>query len=182
MTKVFVICTLLTCLDWFHDTFNCLPPISTSSEEMSQVELPKEYLASVCWINGIYMYPELHVHMDKSSFYGIPSSLDYDGLLNLPKSAGHASGMCRTTPKFSSSSHTDKSCKKMEKLYFTQYQWMPFLVGTLGIFFYVPYMLFRIINTDMVSLRNSIRPEKVSKNIYLPLLESYLLERPFKLN
>ena len=161
VTKVFVICTLLTCLDWFHDTFNCLPPISTSTEEMSSpVELPREYLASVCWINGIYLYPELNVHMDKSSFYGIPTSLDYDGLYDV-STAGRAPGICRTVPRFSSSKMVNNNCRKMEKLYFTQYQWMPFLVGTLGIFFYVPYMLFRIINTDMVSLRNSIRPEKV---------------------
>ena len=52
-------------------------------------------------------------------------------------------------------------CTPMSKQYYLQYQWMPFYVASLAILVYMPYVLFRIVNTDMVSLRTTMKSEKV---------------------
>ena len=48
-------------------------------------------------------------------------------------------------------------CKEMSKTFYLQYQWMPFLVASLALMQYFPYFVFRIVNTDMISLRQTLK-------------------------
>ena len=52
-------------------------------------------------------------------------------------------------------------CRPFVKRYYLQYQWMPFYVATLSLMYYLPYVFFRIINTDMISLKSTLTKEKV---------------------
>lgn len=36
--------------------------------------------------------------------------------------------------------------------YFLQYQWLPFYVASLAALYYVPYILFKMVNADILSL------------------------------
>lgn len=58
-------------------------------------------------------------------------------------------------------------CQPMVKRYYLQYQWMPFYIATLSLLFYMPYVLFRIVNTDMISLKASLGKDKVSVHLYV---------------
>ena len=55
-----------------------------------------------------------------------------------------------------------KSCVPLKQYFFAQYQWMPFFIGSLSLLFYLPYIMFRIVNTDFISLKNDLEtPETV---------------------
>ena len=64
---------------------------------------------------------------------------------------------------------------------------MPFYIGACAVFYYMPYMLFRIINTDIISLRTAVKSSGFSdtdgiiKNYFdvkiNPLLHQYLRVR-----
>ena len=57
-------------------------------------------------------------------------------------------------------------CQPMKKLYYLQYQYMPFFVTSMAVLLYMPYVLFRIINTDMVSLRTTLGKRDVSSHLH----------------
>ena len=52
----------------------------------------------------------------------------------------------------------------MTRQYYLQHQWMPFYIASLSILFYMPYIVFRIINTNMISLKTTLEKDKVNKN------------------
>ena len=69
-------------------------------------------------------------------------------------------------------------CQPMKKLYYLQYQYMPFFVASMAVLLYMPYVLFRIINTDMVSLRTTLGKGNVRKCSYLHQLRlSFILQQ-----
>ena len=41
--------------------------------------------------------------------------------------------------------------------FFLQYEWMQFYFASLVIFYYVPYIMFQLINTDVISLSDSLK-------------------------
>ena len=41
--------------------------------------------------------------------------------------------------------------------FFLQYQWMQFYISSLAIFYYFPYIMFQLINTDVISLSDSLK-------------------------
>jgi len=54
----------------------------------------------------------------------------------------------------------------MSRVYYLQYQYMPFFTAALSFFFYLPYILFKTVNFDVISLKESIKdddstPEKI---------------------
>ena len=49
-----------------------------------------------------------------------------------------------------------RHCKKLMKTFYLHYQWFPFYVASLGILFYIPYMVFTYVNDDIKSLKDSI--------------------------
>ena len=55
----------------------------------------------------------------------------------------------------------EDNCTPMEKTFYLQYQWFPFYVAAIGFLFYLPYILFRYINTDFISLKGTIKAAEV---------------------
>lgn len=150
VAKVFVLGSLVMGLGWFHDKITCMPPTDT--------KLRPEFIHKSCWIKGFYVYPVLENHMEKTGFYGIPKYLGKDGFRN------GTSDLCSTIDK---DHQPVKSCVALQKQYFNQYQWMPFYVASLAILFYMPYIIFRVVNTDMISLRYNMDVSDVSLFYFL---------------
>lgn len=143
--KMFVVASLVMGIDWFHDTVSCIIPKDTNLE--------KDYVHSACWITGFYVYPELEKVMKSSSYYGIPKHIQIDGFKN------GTTKICQTADQ---SGDKKKSCVPLKQYFFAQYQWMPFFIGSLSLLFYLPYIMFRIVNTDFISLKNDLEtPETV---------------------
>lgn len=146
VAKVFIVASLVMGVDWFHDTVNCVLPKNS--------DLKDDYIHSACWIQGFYIYPALGGLMQKSSHYGIPKDITVDGLYNGTNS------LCSVKDKYH---YRTRHCVLMQKHYFAQYQWMPFFVASLSLFFYLPYIIFRAVNTDLISLRDDVKgPHNVS--------------------
>ena len=47
----------------------------------------------------------------------------------------------------------------MTKTFYLQFQWMPFFIASLALMHYFPYLLFRIVNTDIISLKGNLKGE-----------------------
>ena len=139
LVKIFILAALVTGIDWFHDTVKCLPPKEPDN-------VPDGFLVSVCWINGFYVYPELP--LDESGYYGVPVALNIDG-----RSTSVENYLCSTTAR---SYKSKRKCTPFKKRFLKQYQWIPFCIGAMSLLFYVPYMIFRVVNTDMISLKANI--------------------------
>ncbi|XP_066934575.1 innexin inx3-like [Clytia hemisphaerica] len=159
VAKIFILCSIIISIDWFHDEMNCITPSGDT--------LPQEFIQTGCWVRGFYIYPHLANHMSESSYYGIPTDLRNDGYLESDES--HLCQITTLAERFNSRKKDHKHCKPMVKEYFTQYQWMPFCVSFLGFLFYFPYMIFRIANTDMINLKHNLRQQVTAKQ----LVDSY---------
>lgn len=98
--------------------------------------------------------------LDDSGYYGIPRNMDYDGINSLGQ-------LCTTTDR---ALDTISGCQQMEKVYYLQYQYMPFLTATLSLLFYLPYIIFTTTNSDLVSLKSKMSSDDVSVD---QILEGY---------
>ena len=156
VAKVFILGSLVMGLGWFHDKITCMPPKDTS--------LRPEFIHKSCWIKGFYVYPILEDHMHKTGYYGIPKYLQKDGFRN------GTTDFCST---FGKDHLRVPSCIPLKKQYFNQYQWMPFYVASLAILFYMPYIIFRVVNTDMISLRYNMDVSDVSLFYFILFLFSF---------
>ena len=47
-------------------------------------------------------------------------------------------------------------CIPLKRMYFSQYQFMPFYIASLAVFYYLPYVLFRLANSDLISLKGMV--------------------------
>ena len=85
--------------------------------------------------------------LDESGYYGIPKNMDYDGINPLGQ-------LCSTVDRA-----LDKvtECRPMQRLYYLQYQYMPFFTASLAFFFYLPYILFKTVNFDTISLKDKLK-------------------------
>lgn len=72
MPKVFIISAIVTGLNYFYDKVHCI--VSEKSV------LSMEYVQSICWITGFFIYDEMHTKITDSAYYGIPKNMDYDGI------------------------------------------------------------------------------------------------------
>ena len=140
MTKILIIASVIMGFDYYSDRVSCMTPTNSY--------LSKEFIHSVCWISGFYIYEEMRYNLDESSHYGIPQNINRDGI-------DQSGQLCSKTDMFG----VNERCKPMTKLYYLQYQWMPFYIGTLAVLYYTPYIVFRIVNTDLVSLKEAIKLE-----------------------
>ena len=73
----------------------------------------------------------------ESGYYGIPKKTYNDGLDD--------NGQLCVVEK----QKQNKKCTPMTRQYYLQYQWMPFYLATLAMLYYLPYMLFRVVNNDL---------------------------------
>jgi len=69
----------------------------------------------------------------------------------------------------------------MQKTFYLQFQWMPFFIASLALLQYFPYLIFRIVNTDIVSLKTTLRSEvdtdSIVKNYFNYKINSILKMR-----
>lgn len=153
MTKILLIASIIMGVDYFSDQVNCM--ISNDASHS------KDFFHAACWISGFYIFDEMRMRLDQSGYYGIPQRVDYDGIdVNTNK-------LCHTKDIFG----VVPDCAPMTRIYYLQYQWMPVYVASIGIFFYVPYILFRITNNDVICLKKEIK--KVSATDTSPIMHNY---------
>ena len=58
-------------------------------------------------------------------------------------------------------------CKPMTRKYFLQYQWMPFYVAALSILYYLPYIAYMLCNSDIISLKGTLKSGDKVTRVYL---------------
>ena len=99
-------------------------------------------------------------------YYGLPNSLKDDGI--------RADGsLCEVAE--------DKNCTPMEKTFYLQYQWFPFYVAAIGFLFYLPYIFFRYINTDLISLKLTIKTVEVDIDSIIKNYFNYQISSPLRM-
>ena len=139
MTKVLLMSSIIMAYDFFTDRVNCMVP--------KYNVLSNDFIHSACWISGLYIFQEMKQKLDKSAYYGVAQRVDYDGM-------NHRTGELCTT-KDQTGKNPD--CITMTRMYYLHYQWMPFYIASLAVFFYLPYIMFLVANTDLVSLKKAIK-------------------------
>ena len=112
---------------------------------------------------GLYVFKELAQVNGDLGHYGIPNALADDGL--------------RPDGTFCEVG-AEKNCTRMEKTFYLQYQWFPFYVAGTGFLFYLPYILFRYINTDLISLKGTITAAKVDIDSIVKNYFNYQINAP----
>ena len=154
MTKVLLIASLIMSFDYFFDRVSCMGDTG--------YRLSSHLIHSVCWISGFYIYKEMTEpqRFSQSRYYGIPQRPEFDGINQL-------GGLCQTEDQFGS----DDRCKTFTRVYYLHYQWMPFYIAALAVLYYLPYIGFRIVNIDLISLKTEIKSltcdaDKIVKNYF----------------
>lgn len=139
MTKMLFISAVLLGFNYFTDKIYCIHPKASTVD--------KDFVNAACWISGFFIYEEMTERPDESAHYGLPYQMDKNGI-------SYNNKLCSTIDK---RGKTDFGCRPMTRVMFNQYQWMPFYIGALGVLFYAPYILFRIVNVDLVSLKSALK-------------------------
>ena len=152
MTKLLLIASIIMGVDYFSDQVNCMVPKNARHS--------KEFFHAACWITGFYIFDEMRYRLEESGYFGIPQRVDYDGISKLTNE------LCHTKDVF----EEDEDCVPMARIYYLQYQWMPVYMASLGMFFYLPYVVFRIANADLISLKKEI---KKSTTDTAPIIKNY---------
>ncbi|XP_066928522.1 innexin inx3-like [Clytia hemisphaerica] len=164
MSKMFIISALVMGVDFFNDKVSCIVPKESG--------LGSDFVHSACWIQGFYIYTEMMDRIEQSGYYGIPKDIDMDGLTDDGR-------LCRSVPR--GSRHKDPRCNIMHKTFFLQFQWMPFFISSLALLQYFPYLIFRIVNTDIISLKTTLKSEidtdSIVKNYFNYKINSILKMR-----
>ncbi|XP_066929704.1 innexin inx2-like [Clytia hemisphaerica] len=144
MVKVLLITSMVCGISWYSDKFNCIIP-----EKMMVSEDFPAFVGATCWIQGVYIYKELYGRNDDVAYFGITKDIDTDGMYN--------GELCKTEKKLNKDSN--EYCEPMEKTFYQQYQYMPFLLGALALIYYIPYMFHKVVNHDIVKLKNQVDKE-----------------------
>jgi len=71
MPKLFILSSLIMAFSYFNDKLNCMVN--------SRLNGLKEFVQETCWIQGFYIYHEMHTKLNESAYYGIPEYTGYDG-------------------------------------------------------------------------------------------------------
>lgn len=69
--------------------------------------------------------------------------------------------------------HGNSDCVPMTKVYYLHYQWMHVYIAALGIFFYLPYIAFRIVNTDLINLKKQVKSSKTAVGKTKVIMKTY---------
>ena len=105
--------------------------------------------------SGFYIYKEMQTRLNQSGYYGIPKNMDYDGINVLGQ-------LCTTTDRALEHVH---GCTPMKKIYYLQYQYMPFFVAALSLLYYFPYIIYKLINIDLFSLKEHFSKGDITPDI-----------------
>jgi len=140
VVKILLVCSVIMSVNWFKDTINCI----------NDGGLDGNFVSQTCWIQGVYIYEELKERVDDVAYYGIPKDMSHDGMYN--------GELCPTERKgVYGKKERDTKCKPLTKTFFLQYQWFPFYLAALAIVYYLPYVLHMYGNSDIISLKKSVK-------------------------
>ena len=94
----------------------------------------------------------------------------------MPKDMGHDGlddndDLCSTEKLGTQTTNTN--CKPLTKTYFVQYQYLSFYVASLAVLYYLPYLMFRFLNADMISLKTNIKKDEVDKSNVNKITDNY---------
>ena len=143
-------------VDFFSDKVSCIVP--------RESYLSRDFVHSACWIQGFYVYEELKDRPLESGYYGIPKDVELDGITSKGK-------LCR---KINKATHLrDLQCHSMTKLFYLQFQYFPFFLASLAILYYMPYILFRMNNVDLISLKSNLKSENLKDIDATKLIDNY---------
>jgi len=142
MVRIMMVGTLIIGLNWANDGIKCIVP--------SKLEIDGGYVSSACWINGFYVYEEIRNHTDDIGHYGVPMSINHNG--KLP--SGH---LCEKIVR----GKPTPGCQDLTKTFFLQYQYLVFIVAFLAGLYYSPYLLFKYVNADFISLKDNLADDGV---------------------
>jgi len=155
MCKMCIILAAVVGCNYFSDMVDCIVD-GNAAEALAG----NAFVGATCWIQGFYIYAELKTRLSESAYYGLPRNMDYDGL--------NKNGvLCSTTDRASDAIST---CIPMTKVYYLQYQYMPFLLSAFAMFFYLPYLVFKATNTDLLCLKETMKEDSVSADA---IIEGY---------
>eukprot|EP00111_Clytia_hemisphaerica_P002413 TCONS_00006915-protein len=147
MVRLLLICAAIGGISWSTDHIHCnVPgyiPDSTEFEEYAHT------VETSCWIQGLFIHRDLTSHQDATAYYGITEDIDFDGIIH---GSNGSNELCKTKNRMGKK--PNEACRKMEKTFFTQYQYLPFLLCTLALLYYLPYMLHKVAAYDIVKLRD----------------------------
>ncbi|XP_057310171.1 innexin inx3-like isoform X1 [Hydractinia symbiolongicarpus] len=150
MVKILLACTIVLGINWYKDKFNCVVPDSqTNSKDFTK------FVSHTCWVQGMYVYREMMNKFDSVSYYGVPKKLQDNGLRlgeYLCDADKKPTGPYAKNPAY--------ACKEMTKTFFLQYQYMPFFICALALLYYLPYMISKTVNHDLINLREAIKKKE----------------------
>jgi len=153
MMKTSILLSAFIGFNYFNDKVSC---IVGNSDDMGG-----DFVGATCWIQGFYIYEDLRSRLGDSAYFGIPRNMDYDGVT--------AQGvLCSTTDR---GLDIVEECVPMKKQFYLQYQYMPFLIASFAFLYYVPYMLFQVVNSDLESLKSAVKGDE--ETTAERLVESY---------
>jgi len=132
-------------MNWFGDNINCIIPGTNGFDG--------DYTSEACWINGLYIYEDIKRHDNELGYYGIPRVLNDDGLTEDGEP-------CSTTTQ--QSNKKVEGCQPLKKTFYLQYQYMVFLVAIMAGLYYLPYLIFKMSNSDLISLRDNVKADGVT--------------------
>lgn len=161
MVKMMMLTAAVTGISWMKDKLTCIIPKSHDTTS--------GFVSKACWMNGLYVYRGLKP-IQESFYYGIPSDITYDGV-------DEYGALCSTLNK---ARQPVPSCQPLEKTFFLQYQWFPLGVAALGFMYYLPYLLFRIVNADMQELKNAIKGKTVEEIKYEDIIAKFFIHKSQK--
>lgn len=159
MIKLLLVCTVVMGISWYSDSITCIIPDAHG--------IGGGFVSSTCWIQGVYVYKELKDRIDEVGYFGIPKNADQDGFLEgVP-----GQELCQLHPRLASDKK--EGCRPMHKTFYLQYQYFPFLIAALTVIYYLPYVFFRVVNSDLISLKDTVKGDdpdaaRIAKNFFNP--------------
>lgn len=141
MVKVLMVTATITGLSWLKDKVTCIVP--------KNHDTTSGFVSKACWINGMYVYRDLTPEQS-SYYYGIPADISHDGI-------NEYGTMCSTRGP---GQNVNQFCTGLEKTFFLQYQWFPMGVVILTFLYYMPYLIFKFVNTDIEVLKALVKGKK----------------------
>ena len=155
MTRLLLVSAFIMGYEYFSDRISCMKPHTSV--------IPDKYIHSACWISGFFVYKEI-VEFDRKGdtiYYGIPNKFDRDGHFVPYWQNTYMIQRGGSDGKLCSSKEAEKNaeenigyeCQPLTRDYYFHYQWMPFYMGILAVFYYLPYIGYRLVNVDLISLK-----------------------------
>lgn len=132
LVRIMLIGTLIVGLNWYRDRVSCIVPRDAA--------ISPQFVSDACWIQGFYVFAGMeNQDASKMAYYGIPNDIAEDGVYDNGKLCVHA---------------TDgEDCKQLTKTFYLQYQYMPFMLAAFTALFYLPYIVFKKVNDDIMRLK-----------------------------